>query len=254
MVLAHKEYRFVFLAIPLLLVLLAYTTTLLASRFPAPSQRTASLGLAALGVSLASLLLIAWLGPQAHVSVSHYGLALLGGLLLVTLLCATPLVRQGLGKLHPKAVATGLRTVVIGAVCLTSLFKGHAAGILRTDDRLLATLDLSRRVDLVAVLDVSGSYWGKSGGFYYLHKNVPYYFPGNLAGLSLRDSRLWASHMLMLDGDPVPPGFRISASFGTVVVLEQISPPQSYRKLKDGREPQTKEVEDLLPLTVRPRF
>jgi hypothetical protein len=38
-------------------------------------------------------------------------------------------------------------------------------GVLKRDDRLLAALDLSRRSDVVALLDLSGPWW-KSGGFF----------------------------------------------------------------------------------------
>jgi hypothetical protein len=57
MLVAHKEYRFVFLAIPLLLVLLAYGVALLASRAPMLFQKT-TFGPISLVASLGCLLFL----------------------------------------------------------------------------------------------------------------------------------------------------------------------------------------------------
>ena len=180
----HKEYRYVFCAVPLLLVLLAD--------------------------------------------------AIVNGLSL-------PAIR---GKC---LIAIAVVTVISGLGCAFG-------GVLERDDRLLATLDLSRRSDVMAVLYLCGPWW-TSGGFYYLHHNVPYYFKKQIASLPVTDVRLLASHVLAPATQSVPPGFRVSARYGNIVVLDQVTPPSAYRLLqKDGREPYQPGVDDRFTPTVRPRF
>jgi GPI mannosyltransferase 3 len=176
----HKEYRFVFLAIPLLLMLLA---------------RAISSGLSppAWPIAIATMTLVSGLG-----------------------------------------IAFG--------------------GVLQRDDELLATLDLSRRNDVAAVLDVSGPRW-ESGGYYYLHHDVPYCFKDQIDDLSVTDFRWFASHVLVPATQSAPPGFRLSARYGSISVLEQVTPPQTYRPMPyNCRAPQQPGVDDHFTPTVRPRF
>ena len=181
----HKEYRFVFLAVPLLLVLLADAIVSGLSRLPAIRGKWP--------ISIAAV------------------------------------------------------TVVSGVGCAFG-------GVLKRDDRLLATLDLSRRNDLAAVLDLTGPWWS-SGAFYYLHHNVPYYFKEQIDGVPVIDVRLLASHVLVPATQSAPPGFRVSARYGNIIVMEQVTPPPAYRRLQnDGREPQQRGVDDRFTPTVRPRF
>jgi GPI mannosyltransferase 3 len=185
MLIGHKEYRFVFLTIPLLLVLLADGTVYALARLPS---------------------------------------------------------------------LRGMQTAAIAAVILVSAVGCVVQNVPNRNDRLLATLDLSRRTDVAALLDLSGP-WHLSGGFYYLHRNVPYYFDDNVAGIPETDIRLLASHLLIPDAAAVPTGFREAARYGKVVVLEQTAPPETYTKLpKDGREPQQPGVDDRLTPNVRPRY
>jgi len=181
---SHKEYRFVFLVVPLLLLLSAD----------------------AIGSGLRRLPKIAWTWPIAIASI---------------------IVISGLG--------------IWGRV-------------LKQDNRLLSSLDLSRRSDVIAVLDLSGPI-GESGGFYYLHHNVPYYFKEHIEGVPIADIRQLASHVIVRATQSVPPGFQVAARYGSIAVLEQVTPPPTYRRLpKDGREPQQPGVDDRLTPTVRPRL
>jgi GPI mannosyltransferase 3 len=186
----HKEYRFVFLAVPLLLVLLA---DMIASGLPR----------------------------------------------LDTIL----------GKRSTWPIA-----ITIAAIAAVSVLGCAFRGVLTRDDRLIASLDLSRRRDLAAVLDLTGAWWS-SGGFYYLHRNVPYYFKEQIDGLPITDIRSLASHVLVRTPPSDIPGFRVSARYGTIAILEQVSPPPAYRRLqKDGREPYQPGVDDRFMPNVRPRF
>ena len=118
---AHKEYRFTFLAVPLLLVL-------------------AAAAIAAAGE---------WLRTRR--------------------------VAPG-----ARALATAAAFAIIAAVSIAG-FRNY--GVFRQDDRLLAALDLARRSDVAAVLDLATP-WYLSGGFYYLHHDVPVYFKPQLDALA----------------------------------------------------------------------
>jgi GPI mannosyltransferase 3 len=180
----HKEYRFVFLAVPLLLVLLA--------------------------VAVTEVLPKLW-----------------GAL-------GTPLARA----------------LAIVAVVAISLGTSVIDEVFERDDRLLVALDLSRRDDVSAVLDLTGE-WTESGGFYYLHRDVPYYFEAQIVGLPATDISKIVSHVVTWGDQTDIPGFKLAASYGEVAILEQISPPAAYRRLvKDGREPREPRVEDRLQPTV----
>jgi hypothetical protein len=186
---AHKEYRFTFLAIPLLLVLAAAGIAAAAERLDAR--------------------------------------------------------RAGRGRL-----ATAAAVAVIAAGSIAG-FRND--GVLRRDDRLTAALDLSRRSDVAAVLDLATP-WYLSGGFYYLHHNVPVYFKPQLEALPGVAPRELASHVVVGVSAPDVPGFRLLADHGSVRILEQVSPPPAYlAPSKDGREPLQGGVDDRFTPPQRPR-
>jgi GPI mannosyltransferase 3 len=125
----------------------------------------------------------------------------------------------------------------IAMVAVVSLIECAARGVFARDDRLVATLELSRRSNVAAVLDLTGRWW-HSGGFYYLHRDVPLYFGEQVEGMPIGELRSLASHVLVPATQAKIPGFRIAARFRTVDVLEQEVPPTAYRRLeKDGRTP-----------------
>jgi hypothetical protein len=121
-----------------------------------------------------------------------------------------------------------IAVVWIGAVVVLGTAYG---GVLKRDDHLNAWLDLSRRNDVKAVLDLTGPYWA-SGGYYYLHHDVPVYFPQVLGQLPRSDLRLFVSHIIVSAPDASIPGFRIESLHHGVAVLAQVSPPPAYRRLE----------------------
>ncbi len=185
MLVPHKEYRFVFLAIPLLLVLLAR----------------------------ASVEIQSWLAQRYSST-----------------------------------------WIAIGIISLLSIIGGSRGDILKRDDVLLATLDLSKRNNVAGFLDLT-SQWIDTGGFYYFHHNVPYAFRWDVKQLSTDEYKNYFSHILDRGDRPIPAGFRVSARYGSIVLLEQSDPPPSYRKLPaDGREPKQPGVDDRYTPNVRRRY
>ena len=126
------------------------------------------------------------------------------------------------------AWARPIATVWIGAVFVLGTAYG---GVLNRDDHLNAWLDLSQRSDVKAVLDLTGPYWA-SGGYYYLHHDVPVYFPQVLGQLPRSDLRLFVSHIIVSVPAASIPGFRVQSLHHDIAVLEQISPPPAYRRLE----------------------
>jgi GPI mannosyltransferase 3 len=179
---AHKEIRFVFLAIPLLLLLLA--------------------DLAVNGV---------------------------------------PRLLSFLNRSHAQALAGA-------SVCIVSLLGCVVGGVFNRDDHLVAILDLSRQNDVKAVLDLTGA-WYKSGGFYYLHRDVPY-FDVNMVK-DPADYHLFASHIIAPKARGTVPGYIIAATYGDVEVLKQTSPPSQYRRIENYRDPPWPGIDDRFVPRVR---
>lgn len=183
----HKEYRFIFLAVPLLLVLLA----------------------------------------DAIINGAQRLRLIVGDLAVVTVALAT------------------LVTV--------SALECVMHGVFARDDRLLATLALSRRHDVAAVLDLTG-FWSRSGGFYYLHHDVPLYFREQIEYVPVPALRSLVSHVIVPVTQAPIPGFHVATRYGGVAILEQLSPPPVYRHLdRDGREPPQAGLDDELASEVAPK-
>jgi GPI mannosyltransferase 3 len=145
-----------------------------------------------------------------------------------------------------------LRPVLGGVVALRAALAALATlsaaecalrDVFGRDDRLVATLDLSRRSHVAAVLDLTG-HWSRSGGFFFLHRDVPFYFQDQIKGVPGSDMRSLVSHALVPAWAEIP-GFRVLARYRTVAILEQEAPPPAYRRLaKDGREPRQAGMDD----------
>lgn len=190
--------------------------------------------------------------PHSLVPHKEYRFVVLVGPLLLPLL-ADAIVR-GLPHLGGAFATRAAWSMAVVAVLAVSLLGCVARGVYKRDDRLLATLEISRHADVAAVLDLTGE-WPHAGGFYYLHRNVPYYFREQVDGLPATDYRTLASHVLVPAGQQDIPGFRVAKTYRSVAILEQISPPDGYRRLaKDGREPRLGPVDDRLTPIVRPRI
>ena len=191
------------------------------------------------------LLLVACvLVPHSLVSHKEYRFVFLAVPLFLLLLAAASV--EALPRLWGVFGTRQARAIVIVAVLAVSAVTSVTGEVFERDDRLLAALDLSTRDNVSAVLDLTGD-WTDSGGFYYLHRNVPYYFEEQVDGLPATNIREIVSHVVAPADQTDIPGFRPVATYGDLAILEQVSPPAAYRRLaKDGREPREPRVEDRL--------
>jgi hypothetical protein len=190
--------------------------------------------------------------PHSLVAHKEYRFMILVAPLLLPLLADA--IVSGLPRLGGPFASRPAWSMAVIAVLAVSVLGSVTRDVFRRDDQLLAMLELSRRNDVSAVLDLAGD-WTASGGFYYLHRNVPYYLREQIEGLPGADIRMLVSHVVAPAGQQDMPGFRLAASFRTVAILEQTSPPAAYRRLpRDGREPRLPPVDDRLTPMVRPRF
>jgi GPI mannosyltransferase 3 len=188
------------------------------------------------------LVLAALLVPHSLIGHKEYRFTLLAvPLLLVLAAAAIAAAGEWLGPRRAGRLATA---AAIAAIVIVSIGGFRRYSVFRQDDGLVAALDLSRRNDVAAVLNLARP-WYESGGFYYLHHDVPYYFERELDALPGVEPRLLASHVLVGPSSPDIPGFRLLASHGSVRILEQVSPPPAYLAPgKDAREPLQGGVDD----------
>ena len=162
----------------------------------------------------------------------------------LALLLVANLIVSGLPRLFGAARRDHAAVISVAAVCAVSLLGCTYRDVFARDGHLLAQLQLSRRSDVKAVFDFTGPWW-KSGGFYYLHQDVPVYFPEQLGQLAKPDFRLYASHLIVNAGAAGIPGFRVASLNNGFAILEQISPPLVYRRLPGAtREPPQPGVDD----------
>ena len=197
--LPHKEYRFVFAALPILLVLTAAVTVLGAERL-APSWLAGAQRLATAALALVSVVGMLGVLPRHDAS-------------------------------YP----------------VRPLFARQ--------DQLRAFAFLSRQPDLAAVW-LSGVPWWESGGYYYLHRDVPLYFAANEEAIRRQGGpRVFASHVVCPASTDEIPGFARVATFGQLDVRKQLAPGTPFATLPSyTRHLLQANVDGVFRPTVTPRF
>jgi hypothetical protein len=193
--LAHKEYRFVFAAIPLFLMVAA--VGLGAVRTPRPA--------------------LPWCALVVVGAVSAAGLS------------------QRLPGQH---------TVVGG--------RDLDVPLMAEDEILEAYLWLAEEPGLVALYNASVP-WYWTGGYYYLHRDVPIYRHEHEA--SLDGLRRYVSHVICGRDHGDIPGFAVVVQLKTLDIRRQTNPPSSYRQLNvDTRTVTQPGVDDQYRPTVKRRL
>jgi GPI mannosyltransferase 3 len=191
------------------------------------------------------LLLIACvLVPHSLIAHKEYRFVILVVPLLLVMLADA--IANGTQRLGRVCGDRAIISVVLAIMATISAVECVMHGVFARDDRLLATVELSRRHDVAAVLDLTG-FWSRSGGYYYLHQNVPLYFQQQIEAVPMSAVRSLVSHVIVPVTQAAIPGFRLSTRYRSVAILEQVSPPPAYRRLKrDAREPRQSGLDDRL--------
>ncbi len=75
--------------------------------------------------------------------------------------------------------------------------------------------------------------WYRTGGYFYLHHNVPIYFTEAMRAADKvgfkGDPREYVSHIIKPNDEPVPEGFRFLTRIGALTIYENDHPPQEYK-------------------------
>jgi hypothetical protein len=116
---------------------------------------------------------------------------------------------------------------------------------------------LHQQTDLAGVL-LKDAPWWESGGYYYLHRDVPLYLSTDEEAMR-RDGgpgpRAYASHIVCPASTEEIAGFTRVARFGSLDVRRQLAPPASYAVLPSySRYPRQPGVDDVYRPSVTPRW
>ena len=110
-------------------------------------------------------------------------------------------------------------------------FSKNNPSIISQQPILKAYLFLSKEPDLFAILNTFSSLWSKTGGYYYLHRDVPIYFPQHLEFVKSKNIRSYVSHIVCRFNDKEIPGFSPIARMGELEIRRQSNPPSQYQQL-----------------------
>jgi len=172
-IIPHKEYRFIFSTIPILLAVSAIIVSELALRISVTKQNT------------------------------FYTVALLGFICISCGGLFTKLPYQS--RVYPKY-------------------------LYEVQDHLRASSLLAQEANLYAILDTSQP-WYATGGYYYLHRDVPIYYSEHLEAISSKTLVDYISHIICPAGTPGIPGFTFAASVGVLEIRKQTNPTYKYQRL-----------------------
>ncbi len=121
---------------------------------------------------------------------------------------------------------------------------------------LKAYLFLAQEPDVAAILNTY-SVWSWTGGYYYLHRDVPIYAVENVETNPLSSDELasYFSHLVCPASTPVIPGFRPVWRLVDVEIREQTQPPSHYERIDiDTRQVLQPGIDDQFQPTVKRRF
>ncbi len=186
---AHKEYRFIFAAVPLGLLLSAIAIDLLWSQ--------------------------TGIGPKRH---RNWGKILLGLMAFYT----------------------------SATLFVTSFFLDPQA------NQLQAYLYLNDQPGVVSVLNISSS-WYNTGGYYYLHRDVPIYSREHIEKVDPADWARYMSHIVCKHDQAPIPGFNTAIQFGNVDIRIAARPPTETLDIETRYPPQAG-VDGVYQPNVTPRF
>lgn len=163
-------------------------------------------------------------------------------------------------KRQPGWVAIGVSLFAV--ISLAGLFYRlpfekniYKVAPLKKQDTLEAYLSLYKESDLVAVLEASEP-WYATGGYYYLHRDVPIYYPPMLpGGLLNQELTSYVSHIICRSDQKEIPGFYTATRIGSLEIRKQLHSPTHYKNLEGySRNVLQKGIDNRFQPTVKPRF
>jgi hypothetical protein len=197
---AHKEYRFILVSIPLLLILTAVPVTESIAKYIATAKQKYFYSLA--------------VGIMISISV-------------VGLFDKLPFERM----IYPQPIYSSQNII-------------RSYTFLYNDP------------DLVAILNMSTQWW-KTGGYYYLHRDIPIYFPNHLSDKNIRFNEIekYVSHIICPAGTPDIKGFKTITTIGSLEIRKQITPPARYMIIDvNTKDVYQQKIDDLYVPMVKRRI
>jgi phosphatidylinositol glycan class B len=158
-------------------------------------------------------------------------------------------VKVGIAKYMSASKQNNLSSLAVGIMVLAStagLFNMlpyqreiYPQPIIKQQDILRAYKILYHEPDLAAILNTHRG-WGESGGYYYLHRDIPIYFPYHLRAKQINSNEIdkYVSHIICHAGMPDIRGFKVLTTIGNLQIRKQITHPAQYMII-DGK---TKDV------------
>jgi GPI mannosyltransferase 3 len=229
---AHKEFRFILAVIPLCLILAAITISDVILNNKVVTEFNGNSDLVTKLVPISSL----------YTTIKKIRVKLLRKIQQVYFDKEGQLVYS---KSAIKKIVTSVTTMVILVLI---------AGAPRFQPTLSAYLFLHKEPDLVALFNKHSS-WGSTGGYYYLHRNIPIYYPNAAQGLDIKFFSPHVSHIICHINEPSTPGFTTIFKDGDLEVRRTNITNKQYRKLDiDTINFPQKGVDDRFKPTVKPHI
>lgn len=166
--------------------------------------------------------------------------------LMLTAQAIDDLWRSGKGRNWGKVIVRLAVFYSVAVLLVTSFFLDPKAS------QLQAYRYLNDQPELVSVLNLSAP-WYTTGGYYYLHRDVPIYFPDHLAGIEPAKWSRYVSHIVCDPGQEAIPGFTAVTHIGKVEVRTADRLPTETLDIETRYPPQGG-VDGVYEPNVTPRF
>ncbi len=132
---------------------------------------------------------------------------------------------------------TATAVLLFGCVSVAGFFKllpdedtvYPGSPLYAVDDKLRAFQTLAKDDDLAGLFVATGG-WFQHGGYYYLHRDVPVYFPF-MHFQTMQEASDYVSHILCDSSAEVVPGFEPVSRIGTLEIRKRVTPCRSYPRL-----------------------
>ncbi len=177
------------------------------------------------------LIVAAVLIPHSLIGHKEYRFVVLAiPLLLIVVACAVcdaqrAYARNDNGFPAVRYVGRGLAAVFLAF----AVYKGQW----NREPRLDVALYLSEQPGVKSILDLAEGRW-RSGGYSYLHKDIPLMFSDDMSAAMKADVRKVASHIVINASKPPIAGFKTIKQFGLIKIMSQTDPPLGYKPPRVG--------------------